>query len=523
MRTFLILFALFISCVCLSQTKSISGNNSLQNEKLYSHAAFKEAKATPKANNLVQEFDSIVNWQFDTIYMKWKSKPSYKTVNYVYDANHNNIEYISKSNQNNAWVTFYKEGYIYDANNKLLEWATCQWNLSAWDSLYKRNYSYNINNDLVSEVRQSNGFAGWDYSSRLTYTYNASHKITCKRFDYWNGANWIGNNGEVFAFDNNDNMLLHAYQTCSNNVWNYTTRDTNFYDANNNLINTAQETYSNNVWNKEYKTIYSYNAANAISGFTNQAGNASNQWEDNRRGVITFSSNGDPFSELIEVWNGSNWINSIQITFTCSANRVATALAKSWDGSAWVNFYKDTYTYNSTGKILNYTSQLWLNGWWQNNYRGLWTFDANDNETSYSPQIWKPSGWRHYYDYTANTYDANNFRSNFVRKQYKPDGGPIEYGDSIIYYYKTFVGLKEDNFKLSQFNISPNPNNGQFTLNTKVNLGDIEVYDLLGALVFQGNISGLKTTLNLSTLPKGIYIMVVSQGKTRQNLKFVIE
>lgn len=63
--------------------------------------------------------------------------------------------------------------------------------------------------------------------------------------------------------------------------------------------------------------------------------------------------------------------------------------------------------------------------------------------------------------------------------------------------------------------IYPNPNNGQFTINLKNNNNTttlIEIYDLMGKKVISENNTSNKITINISTQPKGIYLVRVSNG-----------
>ncbi len=71
--------------------------------------------------------------------------------------------------------------------------------------------------------------------------------------------------------------------------------------------------------------------------------------------------------------------------------------------------------------------------------------------------------------------------------------------------------------------IFPNPaENELWVMNYELWVGGtIEVRNMVGALVLQSTQNTLPTTLNLSTLPKGIYILSVSDGKKSVNSKFI--
>jgi hypothetical protein len=76
-----------------------------------------------------------------------------------------------------------------------------------------------------------------------------------------------------------------------------------------------------------------------------------------------------------------------------------------------------------------------------------------------------------------------------------------------------------------QLSAYPNPNNGEFTLNTgNFETKDVYVYDVLGKIVYQKNRISEKTLdINISYFPKGIYmVQVVSADKTK-TIKIVNE
>lgn len=62
-----------------------------------------------------------------------------------------------------------------------------------------------------------------------------------------------------------------------------------------------------------------------------------------------------------------------------------------------------------------------------------------------------------------------------------------------------------------EFHISPNPNNGIFTINSSENISLITVKDMLGKVVFQNN--GTNSTIDLSKLDKGSYLISLENNK----------
>jgi hypothetical protein len=76
--------------------------------------------------------------------------------------------------------------------------------------------------------------------------------------------------------------------------------------------------------------------------------------------------------------------------------------------------------------------------------------------------------------------------------------------------------------KPSQSSISPNPNNGHFLVFGTENLEQISIYNSLGDLVFQDNLSGTMNEINISALASGVYYVVTQSDFRNDVIKMVI-
>jgi len=92
------------------------------------------------------------------------------------------------------------------------------------------------------------------------------------------------------------------------------------------------------------------------------------------------------------------------------------------------------------------------------------------------------------------------------------------------------VGMEESEFsESSDFTIFPNPNNGHFNLHipdNKNSVQSIRILNSLGQLVFEKMEIGQENTLiniDLSSKQRGIYFLILSDGKQNQTFKFVVE
>jgi hypothetical protein len=94
--------------------------------------------------------------------------------------------------------------------------------------------------------------------------------------------------------------------------------------------------------------------------------------------------------------------------------------------------------------------------------------------------------------------------------------------DSIGFVIPTSINEKIDNGDLSLF---PNPNNGKFSLLCPSNSNfSLVIYDNKGAIVYEQLAKPNQSLLNidLGNSPKGLYNLVITTEKNRQNIKIAI-
>jgi len=102
----------------------------------------------------------------------------------------------------------------------------------------------------------------------------------------------------------------------------------------------------------------------------------------------------------------------------------------------------------------------------------------------------------------------------------------IHYSDTVNFIYS---GIQEYNF-LSQCNVFPNPNNGNFIVSLNVD-GTKEISliikDVIGKIIWRfdaGNVSGnFQKKIDLSSMAKGLYFLEVSSGNPLITRKIIVD
>jgi hypothetical protein len=76
---------------------------------------------------------------------------------------------------------------------------------------------------------------------------------------------------------------------------------------------------------------------------------------------------------------------------------------------------------------------------------------------------------------------------------------------------------------IEHIGIYPNPSNGKFSITSSEYINSAEVYNLLGEKIYYSHANGLKFEVDLSTKPKGIYIIRTKMGERTYTEKVIIE
>lgn len=479
-----------------------------------------QAKEAPKATAVTQEIDSTLYWRIDYQINNWKSTPYRREHQYSYDPNSNCTSYVRE--ELDPSTSKFKFDMNYDANKNLLQTITYAMYTTTWMPSSKRDLTYNSGNNLLSSTVSSWFNNTWNYSNRYVQTYNSAQKCTSYTYENWNNNMWVGSQRQLFTYDANNNQTLKTVETYTNNAWVYNSRTTDTYDANGNNLSNSYEQYINSTWKKDNRSLMTYGAGNTMLTYSYQTGDVNNTWKNEYRDTYTYDIGNNLIYVLEEEWTGSSWVNSLQANLTFVAGNMTELIIEEWNGSAWIKSDRETHTYNSANNPLTDIYQTWSGTAWVNDSKTTYTYDSNGNETTRMLYLWLGNTWK-IANFNKDSFDNNSFNYQSVFKYYSTAGGSVSGGDSMNTYYKTVVGLKENAFKATTLIVYPNPGKGVFTLETKENTGKVEVFDLFGKAVYQGKIESLNTKLSLVDVPKGIYIVVVSQGKTRETVKIAIE
>jgi hypothetical protein len=287
---------------------------------------------TPNQGSLLQIFDSVYHWHWDTVSAGWKIY--YKENNMVYDAHHNLTSYIGQSWYGSKWVVSWQYLSTYDVNNNMTSLIAQDLNGSDWLNMFQFIYTYDLNNNMISEVDQNWVSNAWMNTLQYFYTYDTNNNRTSEVYKNWTGSTWL-NQGQII----------------------YT------YNANNNLISELDQEWNGNSWVSFSQSNYTFDGSNKRTGGLSQG------------------------------WNGSEWVNSDEYTYTYDANNNLTnELDRNWTGNTWVNYWQRIYTYDANHNKTSELDQNWIGSSWVNSARNFSAYDADNFLKSQSNKLWNMTG-----------------------------------------------------------------------------------------------------------------------------------
>jgi hypothetical protein len=147
-----------------------------------------------------------------------------------------------------------------------------------------------------------------------------------------------------------------------------------------------------------------------------------------------------------------------------------------------VNYNQNLSEYDSNNNRISFINQIWQNTAWVNSTKSLSEYDEYDN-LSYSL----------FQNWDDNAMDWANLLQTF-------------------YYYQIITNTIDFDPAAFNFQVSPNPGNGQFKLeveNTTLQDGTLNIYNPIGQLLYTQSIANRdgRETINISHLPIGTYFL----------------
>lgn len=300
------------------------------------------------------------------------------SVRYVYSAGRSGLINIDRPNFDESFL--FDDAITYYYNN----------NSSKYDNRLYRRQGFDTENKITS-LRYAiwhNATQAWKDSARYLYKYIAgTKKIEESLFQLWVGGTWSHNVPSTLTYNGNYVISINS------NAYSATYA----YDANNNIISITDQVSQHgtgSLYNNERKT-YTYNTDNEVDTYTlEQWDNTNNRWVFVRKFEYAYN-----FKNIIEskeyVFDTGNWTLYARHLYTYNVlNNKTSEIIQLWNGSSFVNHTNETCTYNTANLLESITLTSW------------------DAATATWKQQTGNTQMRYYYEYYAPTSILNTTAGN---------------------------------------------------------------------------------------------------------------
>jgi hypothetical protein len=448
----------------------------------------------------------------------------------------------------NPWQLFSREILTYDDNCNILTDRGEHWDPAShsWINLFSHTNKYDASGNLVVTVtkawdEKTNSFVN---SSRDLFDFNGSHVKST--FQFWNESKNNWENQSRYLTDRNKDGLTTflKLQDYVDNGWEDVARDFFVFGDNNIQVFGKEQTKLNSVWVNSIKTVQNlFNNDSKGKSVTSIWNSATKNWDDaGRQFILYLSGTANIKEEITQDYVANRWENSRKdvVVYNKDNLKVFDAV-RSWDSKSksWVNLFRDFQDYYSNGATHHIQSDYWdeESKKWLDHYRATFTNNGcriaanlTTGNTNSSQKSLKSN------KILASGISINTMESDGHKLIYDFPSIVNPANKSVIPIQMTLTtqkpekiaGIIKENItdqKQQDFLIFPNPARKYFYagFNTGGKSAILKITDLAGKSILQTQLKNNNEKVDISNIPKGLYIVSVISGKEILSKKLVVE
>jgi hypothetical protein len=345
-----------------------------------------------------------------------------------------------------------------------------EWANGTWKNSMKLTNTFDSNGNIIKESTESwdDLLKAWGNAMVTTHTLNSNSTINYSITQSWNnvaGA-WEDMQKTIYTYDGSKKLLTQKVQMFFGTEWMDFGLTTNTYNGSNQLEKSV-------VQSLDFMTMGMVNSTQSVN---------------------TYNADGTENQSTAQKWNiaMSSWENTSRTTNAyTSGKKMSSMVIENYTGGVWVNSMKTSMTYNGDGSIKESLSQKW------NVSSGTW---VDSDKAVYSL----------YPDGSIN---------QMLLTEWKADLSKWENQSRITYTYKT---TSVSQLETSKIKVFPNPFSNSISIEyNSLNVSDIQLYNSNGQLVRTIGKGESLSTINLSALKNGVYILKVNTPESQKVVKLL--
>ncbi len=191
------------------------------------------------------------------------------------------------------------------------------------------------------------------------------------------------------------------------------------YDENQKMVLDSAGYFSGNEWQKISKRTLTYNSNGNVSTHLIEYWNQGGYWRKSSLSEYKYIEvRVDSFK--VKYWTNNSWENKFLTTYKYNTNgKVEESNFEMWSDTGWAKNSKETFTYNNDGKLSQKLIVTWLTpeNIWHNSGLISYQYDANGNEIESLEKTWLSNTWSDNRKITS-TYNANNQKTSWLEETF---------------------------------------------------------------------------------------------------------
>jgi hypothetical protein len=344
------------------------------------------------------------------------------------------------------------------------------WAGDNWVYTVKVTNTFDSNGTIIKENNEiwDNVAKAWKSASLTTHTLNSNSTINYSITETWNevlGA-WEEMQKMVYTYDASKKVLTMKMQMFFGADWMDLGLTTNVYNANGELITTINQNY-------DFMTMGMVNSSQTSH---------------------TYNPDGTETQSISQSWNAltGSWGNTSRTTNAyISGKKLSSMIMENFTDGVWVNFMKSSMTYNGDGSMKESLSQDW------NSSSGIWVDEGKSMYTLYS-------------DGSINQM----LMTEWIADQSKWDNQ-----SRITYTYKT---TSINQLETDMVRVFPNPFTNSISIeSSSTKVSSFQIYNTSGQLVRTIEKGEPLSSVNLSALKRGVYLLKVNTLESQKVIKLM--
>lgn len=375
------------------------------------------------------------------------------------------------------------------------------WNGSAWDTMGYTHMMWNSQNWMTESIEYiSDGNGNWEPTDRTVNSKDASGQDTMTVHMVHNGSAWENSERIRMHYDMDGNLLEVTEEEWLSNRWEmmYGELYVNTYDNNNNVLDQELLIWDidSNKYLKNSLVEFSYNASNQVDTMmVSEYDPFAGTYVENSRYVdMQWAPNQDmmPTRMTIQTYENGSWMNYMRMTMGYTASGQMTLTEVEFYVGTWMKLAKQTTAYDQQDNVALEESFMWNGFQWEraSSYKYNNQYDASDRLVSVIEQDYDTAGSSYY---------------NILQRSYTYSSSPTSLGG--VASVKTLRAF-------------PNPATTTLQLQN-LKAGVLTVTNLNGQLQQMECVQDGNTSLDVATLPAGVYILRLEHTDGVQVMRFV--